>query len=190
MRDGREEFLEAARRRFLESGMEGVSLSDIAAEIGMDIETVHQYFPEKLALIFIILKDELTLVAQKTMETLPASKIDDQLRHLLKYRFEFFVTHQHSSSQVMREVLFSNKGWGEIYDTMLWRFSIGIVALFQAAKRRGEVRSDADETLAGRAFVSYYLSGVLMILHGEISDTESICDFTFPLVDSLVDSLQ
>ena len=55
MRNDREEFLEAARRRFLESGMAGVSLSDIAAEIGMDIETVHQYFPEKLALIFIIL---------------------------------------------------------------------------------------------------------------------------------------
>jgi len=190
MSDEREIILEAARKRFHDTGIDGVSLEEIAAETKLDIDFVHLHFPEKLALVFIILQEELIKVAEKTMATLPESQIDAQLKHQLEHRFTFFVDHQSSAAQVMREVFFSNEGWRETYDNMLWRFSIGVVALLQAAKRRGEIRQDVDETVAARAYVSYYLTGMMMICRGEVKTAEAICDFTFPLVDALVTSLK
>ena len=104
MRKERKNVLEAARKHFRKTGMKGVSLLDIASEVGMDIEAMHRHFPKKSTLVFTLLQEELDLVAQKTLENLPKSQLDDQLKYFLKYRFEFFVAHQHSSLQVMREV--------------------------------------------------------------------------------------
>lgn len=190
MSDDREIFLEAARKRFQESGIDDVSLEEIAAEVALDMDVVLKHFPEKLALVFTLLLEELGKVAESTMQTLPETSIEAQFKHLLKGRFEFLYNHRSSSAKVIKEVFFSSEGWREAYDNMLWRFSVGAVALLQAAKRRGEIRSDADEQLAARAIVSYYLSGMLMVLRGDVNDPEGACDFTFPLLENLLKSLQ
>lgn len=190
MEDEREIILAAARKRFHEGGMKGVSLEEIASDVGVNTAVVFAHFPERLELIFTIFQEELVSVAQRAMETLPDKDIAVQLKHLLQLRLAFFSSHRQSASEVMCEVFFSREGWREAYDTMLWRLSIGVVALFQAAKRRGEIRQDADETLAGQAFVSYYLSGMLMVMHGDFADAKAACDFSYPLVDALVASLQ
>jgi len=190
MSGGREIFLDGARKRFRETGMAGVSLMDVASEIGMDIESVQHHFPDELSLVFALLLEGLGQVDKAAMKSLPQSHLDAQLKHLLKARFEFYVKHKYSSALVLREVMFSNDGWRETYESMLWRFSVEVVALFQAARRRGEIRQDVDEILVARAFVSYYITGILMGVRGEVFDAEGVCAFVFPLVDSLVDSLQ
>lgn len=190
MSGDRELFLDAARVHFHESGIDGVSLEDFAAEVALDMETVHKHFPEKLALTFTLIKEELYKIAEESMNTIPESPMEEQFKHLIKYRYEFFFEHRISASKVFKEVVVSGEGWRAEYDTMLWRFSVGAVALIQAAKRRGEIQGNADETLAARAIVSYYITGMFMILRGEVEDVQRACDFTFPLIDALSKSLR
>jgi AcrR family transcriptional regulator len=187
---GREEFLNEARERFRESGMAGVNEMDIASEIGMDSETMQSHFPDRTSLVVAVLLEELGSVSKAAMKALPQSQLDLQLKHLLKARFGFYVQHKQSSALILREVIFSRAGWRETYENMLWRFSVEIVSLFHAAKRRGEIRQDVDEALAARALVSYYVTGVLMGVRGDAFDDEGVCAFVFPLVDCLVASLK
>lgn len=190
MKDEREELLTVARRHFCDTGIKDKTLEEIASEAGVDIGRAIEFFPDKIVLVFTVIQHELLATIDEAMKTLPESGVEVQFKHLLKKRFEFFANHRDSSKQVMREVFFSTDGWRETYDTMLWRFSVGAVALLQAAKRRQEIRQDANETLGARALISYYVTGMLMILRGEVADSKSACDFTFPLIDSLVDSLR
>jgi AcrR family transcriptional regulator len=47
----RQELVRAAYRRIAESGFEGLRTRDVAAEVGVNVATLHYYFPTKEALI-------------------------------------------------------------------------------------------------------------------------------------------
>src|SRR4051812_23519897 len=55
--DGRErELVEAAYAQIAEVGLEGLRTRDIAARVGINIATLHYYFPSKEALVLAVVK--------------------------------------------------------------------------------------------------------------------------------------
>jgi len=87
----RGQILDAARERFLKSGLAGTTMSEIARAAGVAKGTVYLYFPSKDAVLHQILRDDL---AELRDETLPAiqkhAPIEERLRAYLKGMVAFY----------------------------------------------------------------------------------------------------
>jgi AcrR family transcriptional regulator len=189
MSSEREALLASAGAMFRESGLAGMTREAVARLAGVPPATARQVFPAREDLVRAVYEQALVGMAMDSFATLPESGLRDQLRYLLRVRYEFFASHRESSRQVLFGALSAGGGWRDPFEEQFWRFSVQVVALLQAARRQGEVRLDADDALAARAFVSYYLTGILLVLRDEKTTAQAACDFTFPLVDALLASL-
>lgn len=190
MAEQKEALLAAASSRFHESGLAGLELDSLIDETGVSREMAHELFPTRNDLIRAVYERTLVGMAQESFARLPATGLKEQLEYLLRCRYEFIARHRQSSRQVLLGAISEHGGWRDPFEDQFWRFSIQVVALLQAAKRAGEISHSADEALAARAYISYYLTGLLMILRNETLDANAACDFTFPLVDALLTPLR
>jgi AcrR family transcriptional regulator len=185
----REDLLHTACARFRESGITGVPLSALAEAAHMPEERARAIFPDHDDLVYSVYLLELDRMGRHSFADLPDGPLGKKLRYLLGFRYDFFARHRKSSRKVMLEALLGTVPWRDEYENLLWRFSVEIVALIQAAERSGEIRKDIDEGVTARAFVAYYVTGLLMLLRTEDLAADDACSFTFPLVDALVASL-
>src|SRR5687768_12873788 len=55
----RARIIQGARRHFFAHGFRGVTMDDLAAELGMSKKTLYAYFPSKTALLEFVLRDKL-----------------------------------------------------------------------------------------------------------------------------------
>src|ERR671925_1672568 len=79
--DRREALVQAAFNRIAERGFEGLRTRDVAAEVGVNIATLHYYFPTKEALI----RGVVELSMQRFRSTLtPHGAASTQLRNHLR----------------------------------------------------------------------------------------------------------
>ena len=78
--DRRRELVEAAYRRLASRGFEGLRTRDVAAEVGVNIATLHYYFPTKEALIRGVIGETM----RRFQETLPrdGAPVDQLTGHL------------------------------------------------------------------------------------------------------------
>lgn len=190
MAEQREALLKAACSRYHESGLAGLDLDMLADETGVDHRQAHELFPTSDALVRAVYERALIEMALESFASLPESGLRDQFKHLLLCRYEFVARHKTGSRHILLGAIGSDGGWRDPFEEQFWRFSIQVVALLQAAKRAGEIRASVDEAIAARAFISYYLTGLLMLLRNDKLDAPAVCDFTFPLVDALLTSLR
>jgi AcrR family transcriptional regulator len=81
----RSRIVEGARRHFFAHGFRGVTMDDLAGELGMSKKTLYAHFPSKTALIEVVLRDKLeraeTELDRVTSET--AGRFADRLQRLL-----------------------------------------------------------------------------------------------------------
>src|SRR5262245_38877863 len=79
--DRRRALIAAAYRRIADEGFEGLRTRDVAADVGVNIATLHYYFPTKEALI----RGVIGLGMQRFNETMPSDGAPvDQLRGHLR----------------------------------------------------------------------------------------------------------
>src|SRR5438128_5556591 len=78
--DRRRALVAAAYRRIATDGFEGLRTRDVAADVGVNIATLHYYFPTKEALIRSVIGQAM----QRFGETMPAHghPVDQLRRHL------------------------------------------------------------------------------------------------------------
>lgn len=190
MAEQREALLEAASVRFQESGLAGLDLDSLLKETGANRQKAQEHFPTRDDLIRAVYERALVGMAQDSFAKLPAAGLQEQLEYLLRCRYEFIARHKQSSRQVLLGALSADGGWRDPFEDQFWRFSIQVVALLQAAKRAGDIIPTADEALVARAYLSYYLTGLLLILRSETLDANEACEFTFPLVNALLTPLR
>lgn len=190
MAEQREALLAAASARFHESGLAGLEFDSLLEQTGVSRQNAQEHFPTRDDLIRAVYERALVGMAQDSFAKLPATGLREQLEYLLRCRYEFIARHKRSSRQVLLGALSADGGWRDPFEDQFWRFSIQVVALLQAAKRAGEISTTADEALVARAYLSYYLTGLLLILRSETLDANAACGFTFPLVGALLASLR
>jgi AcrR family transcriptional regulator len=188
MQDLRKALLEMAYDHFRTSGVGGLDMGLLAQEMNMTREALAELYPTQEDLVFDVFLHELDRMAKASMVGLPTG-LRKQFRHLLECRYRFFAMHKASSRTVMLDTMLRGNRLRDEFDNLLWRFSVEIVSLIQAAERAGEIRDNVDEAVAARAFVAYYVMGMLTILRTENATVETVSDFIMPLVDALVDSM-
>jgi len=190
MADKREELLAAACEHFRISDLEGLTVEGLALRTGLSQEQAREWFPDREGLFRAVYERALVAMAAESFASLPESGIREQLEHLLRQRFRFLARHRQSSREILFGAISAGGGWRDPFEDQFWRFSVQVVALLEAAKRNGEIRADADHAVAARAFVSYYLTGILLVLRSQDTSADHACAFTFPLVAALLDSLR
>ncbi|MUM77631.1 hypothetical protein GKC30_08300 [Pseudodesulfovibrio sp. F-1] len=190
MADKRDELLDAACERFRASDLKGLHLESLARQVGLSPQQAREMFPDSDGLNRAVYERALIAMAAESVASLPGSGIGRQLEHLLRQRYGFLVDHRESSRDILFGVISAGGGWRDPFEDQFWRFSVQVVALLEAAKRNGEIRADADHVVAARAFVSYYLTGILLALRNDTTSADQACDFTFPLVSALLESLR
>lgn len=190
MADKRVQMLAAACIQFHNADLDGVSLEPLARQVGLSDGQARELFPDRESLERAVYERALITMATDSFASLPDDSIGDQLTHLLRERFTFFVRHRLSSRKILLGAISAGGGWRDPFEDQFWRFSVQVVALLEAAKRQGDIRPDADHALAARAFVSYYLTGLLLALRNEKTTAQEALDFTLPLVAALLDSLR
>jgi AcrR family transcriptional regulator len=79
--DRRQDLVQAAFRRIAERGFEGLRTRDVAADAGVNIATLHYYFPTKEALIRAVIGHAMT---QFRSTLAPDGSSDDQLGHHIR----------------------------------------------------------------------------------------------------------
>lgn len=144
----RAEIIQAARKEFAMHGFHGVSLSDVAAEVGIANSLINYHFKDKEGLL------------QACMEPFARGRMEAILRILgeplnrdeVRVRIQLFaeeilasIVHDPYSFEIIdREVKSGNPVILKIFEsTMLLAFK-GVVEFFQKAKKNGILREDFD----------------------------------------------
>lgn len=74
--DARRRLVAAARRHFLAHGFRGVTMADLASELGMSKKTLYAHFPSKTALVEAVFHDKLGAL-ESEVEQIAAASEDD-----------------------------------------------------------------------------------------------------------------
>lgn len=185
-----EAVFEAARQSFRESGLAGLDPDVLAERHGFEAAAVRAHFPDRETLHFALAEAALSAVGEQARQTMPAQGLADRIKHLFAARIDFYNDNRVDVRPLIEDVIFGENEWRTRYENLLWRTSVQLVSLIQEAKRQGEVKPDTDETVAGRALVSYFMTTAIMILRDPSFDNQAARGFVFPMVDALVASLR
>ena len=153
----REELVQAAFKQIAERGFEGLRTRDVAAEVGVNVATLHYYFPTKEALIKAVL-DQAMARFRTTLE--PHGSPDDQLRNHLRAVRRLMVTEPELGT-VMGELAMRasrDPAVRAIVDEMFAGWQTTMRGLLRRAVKGGRLRPEMD-TDAVAAFVIATLMG-------------------------------
>jgi AcrR family transcriptional regulator len=146
----RQELIQAAFNQIAEHGFEGLRTRDVASEVGVNIATLHYYFPTKEALIGGVLDHAM----ERFRSTLaPHGSPSDQLRNHLR-AVRKLMTDEPELADVMGELALRStrdKSIAAMLDKMIDYWQTTIRGLLRRAVREGgaprELDSDAVAAL-------------------------------------------
>lgn len=150
----RETILNAALAEFGTRGIEGASISEIAARAGIGKSTIYEYFTSKSELFFAVCK----MKARQIMEEVCAVFAQDipfasQLEHYV--RMMLCLTQEVDMSQILRMV--GNESLSELREMVeqLWtQMAAATERAVQRAQSAGELAADLDAPAAAAYFLS------------------------------------
>jgi AcrR family transcriptional regulator len=139
----REELARAAFNQIAEFGFEGLRTRDVANEVGVNIATLHYYFPTKEALIQGVL-DQAMAKFRSTLE--PHGSPSDQLRNHLR-AVRKLMTDEPEVATVMGELALRStrdKAIASIMEKMYEYWHTTMRGLLRRAVREGGARPELD----------------------------------------------
>lgn len=139
----REELVRAAFNAIAERGFEGLRTRDVAAEVGVNVATLHYYFPTKEALI----RGVLELAMSRFRSTLePHGSPSEQLRNHLR-AVRRLMAGEPELGIVMGELALRasrDPGIAKIHDEMREVWQSVVRGLLRRGVRQGTLRKDLD----------------------------------------------
>jgi TetR/AcrR family transcriptional repressor of nem operon len=139
----REELIRAAFKQIAEHGFEGLRTRDVANEVGVNIATLHYYFPTKESLI----KGVLDHAMERFRSTLePHGSPSDQLRNHLR-AVRKLMSAEPELAAVMSELALRStrdKAIASIMDTMYDVWQTTMRGLLRRAVREGGAPAELD----------------------------------------------
>jgi AcrR family transcriptional regulator len=137
------ELVLAAYRQIAEHGFEGLRTRDVANEVGVNIATLHYYFPTKEALIGAVLQHAMDRF-RTTLE--PHGSPDAQLRNYLRATRKL-LREEPELGAVMSELALRSvrdAGTRRIMDEMYGQWHVAVRGLLKRAARQGTLRMGLD----------------------------------------------
>ena len=160
-----QELVLAAYRQIAQRGFEGLRTRDVANEVGVNIATLHYYFPTKEALIGAVLQHAMNRF-RTTLE--PHGSPDSQLRNYLRATRKL-LRQEPELGAVMTELALRSvrdAGTRKIMDEMYGQWHQAVRALLKRAARQGKLRAGLD-TEATAALVVATLTAVALPQMGD-----------------------
>ena len=136
----RQQLVEAAFRQIAERGFEGLRTRDVANEVGVNIATLHYYFPTKEALIGGVLQHAMDRF-RTTLE--PHGSPDSQLRNYLRATRKL-LREEPELGAVMSELALRSvrdAGTRKLMDEMYGQWYDAVLGLLKRAAREGNLRA-------------------------------------------------
>jgi AcrR family transcriptional regulator len=158
----REELVLAAYRRIAERGFEGLRTRDVAGEVGVNIATLHYYFPTKETLI----RGVLDHAMNRFRTTLPHGSAKGQLRNYLRAARTLLIEEPELGAVMAELALRSVRDpsigsiMNEMYD--LWQTTVR--GMLRRAVREGDLRSELDSDAVAALIVAALTSMTLPVM--------------------------
>ncbi|XXT14782.1 TetR/AcrR family transcriptional regulator [Sorangium sp. So ce429] len=162
----RARILETARDHFERHGFEAASVRAIAADAGVAAGTVLLHFEDKRALLHAALFDDLAATAVEAVSDEEPGTLEERLHRLAAAFFGYYARRPALSKTLLRESLFADPPWQARFAEQVGAAHGRVVALFDAARARGEVAQGADAALFGVAFFSFYYFALIAWVQG------------------------
>ena len=139
----REELIQVAFKQLAERGFEGLRTRDVAAAVGVNVATLHYYFPTKESLIRGVLEHAMDRF-RTTLE--PHGSPADQLRNHLRAVRKLMTTEPELGIVMGELALRANRDRSvrEIVDEMYATWQKAMRGLLRRAARDGKLRSELD----------------------------------------------
>ena len=162
----REELIQAAFNQIAEHGFEGLRTRDVASEVGVNIATLHYYFPTKEALIGGVLDHAM----ERFRSTLaPHGSPSDQLRNHLR-AVRKLMTDEPELADVMGELALRStrdKSIAAMLDKMIDYWQTTIRGLLRRAVRDGGAPRELDSDAVAALIIATLTAMTLPHLRGK-----------------------
>lgn len=172
----RAQLLECAVRVFASKGLSAAGHTDVAAEAGVAVPTVFDYFPTRTDLIVAVVNEVERFILSRAREAATAQPtISKQLIAVLRDFTDSFDTHPEYP------MIWVN--WGSAFQEEVWplyrQFVEGTIRLhrdiMKAARKRGEQLSDVDPEMSAYLFIGAATTIIQMKM--EQRDSRSIARY-------------
>ena len=179
---------EAARELFIRQGFHATSMRDIAKDAGVSLGNLYNYYETKDSIFESIVAKYLEVIDERLREMI--SSIDEplepeSLRRLGEMAGELVNEHADFWLLMYIDVLeFQNRHFRKMFDGLSDRFRKVFGAKFEAAEKRGDLRTGVEAgsvfTAAYMQFFNYFLVEKLFggNLHLGLSDDQALNSLT------------
>lgn len=179
--------LERSRELFNELGFDKTSTRAIATRAGVGVGTVFSHFPDKSSLLIAALLDDLTSTQANAMKSMPKdANVCDRFLHLARFFYTYYSKRPDLSRTLLKEFWFVKGEWGGKLTTQAFEFVLLVSNMLEQAKKRKEIRPEADTLLCARAFFSHYLIVLYEGLNSSEVDVKTMLDTLKGMLDQLL----
>ena len=155
----------AAFRELATSGFEGLRTREVAAEVGINIATLHYYFPTKESLIRAVLEHAMDRFRSALV---PHGSPEDQLRNYMR-AVRRLLAQEPDLGAVMAELVLRSvrdRETGRILEQMFEQWHATTRGLLRRAVREGSLRPELDSEGVAALIVATLTALTLPVLSG------------------------
>jgi len=161
----RQLILNAAKKLFVQKGVDQCTMRGIAAEAGVSPASVVVHFKNKTALLEVALYEDIERTISRAVATLPEKEtLLNTIMHIAKTMFTFYGTHRELYRILIRNTVFEPEENSPHLTRQLERYLRFFGELIKQEKKIGNVRPDADAHIAAASLFSLYFSGLIDFL--------------------------
>jgi|JI10StandDraft_1071094.scaffolds.fasta_scaffold186777_3 AcrR family transcriptional regulator len=165
--DKRERIREAAFELFLEHGVGGTKLADVAERAGVAKGTLFLYASDKEDLVCMVMHERLAVAVERAFRTLPRGvPLLDELVHVFGLLLRTYGEAPDLASAFVRALGTASGPNGRRMAALTYSFLHQLGGLVHAAKARGEVAQDIDVLAAAQNLFALYFAAIISWLGG------------------------
>lgn len=142
-------------------GYEKTTMRELAERADVGLGTIFKHFPDKPSLLISTFREDIEAIIQSSMDTMPAANVKMQLAHIATELYAFFGLNPSFSRALIKETLFLQQGPAEKLNEQALFFMEKIEKLFRGAIARAELDPKTDCRSGARAFLSFFLLGMV-----------------------------
>ena len=175
----REELTRIAARLFAERGYQGTSLADLAAELGVQKPSLYHHIDSKEDLLWEIAQEGATAF-HAALDGVPAAPAPERIRLALRAHLAVVAGQLDIATVFVREWRYLEGERRERFLAERRRYEERVRDLFREGVERGDLRTDLDETVAARLFLSAGNWAYTWLRPGQ--DTDELADAFYALL--------
>ncbi len=164
-------------------GYEKTTMRKIAAKAGISPGAIFKHFENKSAILATKLFDDIEIVQEKAIDTIPEKvTIDKQFLHIAESFFKYYDLTPVLSKILVKHSVFIEGIWSEKLQNQMRHLGDVFEELIQEGKERNEIKNDVDNKALVMAFLSSYMWALLLF----VNDSELTVEAALEMLETIV----